>query len=173
MERLKATLSRFAGEPDRQPDVLVAARGLDAARADLDRATADVEKAQVRAPIAGTVLSINARPGEKPGAQGIMHLGDLSRMKAEVEIHQSRIGRIAPGAAVTMTADALDEPLTGVVARIGLEVARQTLVDVTPAANTDARVVKATVALDPRSTERARRFINLQVTARIAVAPTP
>jgi HlyD family secretion protein len=119
------------------------------------------------------VLSINTRPGEKPGPQGIMHLGDLSRMKAEVEIHQSRIGQVSPGAAVAMTADALGAPIKGIVSRIGLEVARQTLVDATPAANTDARVVKVTVALDAESAERARRFINLQVTARIAVAPAP
>jgi HlyD family secretion protein len=173
VERLRATLSRFAGDPDAQPDVLVAARGLDAARADLQRANADMEKAQVRAPIAGTVLSISARPGEKPGSQGIMHLGDLSRIKAEVEVHQSQIGKVAPGAAVTMTADALQAALNGTVSRIGLEIGRQALVDVTPAANTDARVVKVTVALDPESAERARRFINLQVTARIAVAPVP
>ncbi len=43
---------------------------LDAARADLARAEADVEKAYVRAPLAATVLSISVRPGEKPGAQG-------------------------------------------------------------------------------------------------------
>lgn len=53
------------------------------------------------------------------------------------------------------------------VARVGLEVARQTLLDPSPAAATDARVVKVTVDLDADSSTRARRLTNLQATARI------
>lgn len=172
-ERLRATLSRFSGDIDSQPDVVVAARNLDSARADLSRATADLDKAYVRAPIDATVLSVSARPGEKPGAAGIMNLGDISRMKVEVEIYQTMIGRVRLGAPVEITAEALPKPLTGKVTRIGLEVARQTLVDSSPAANTDARVVKVSVSLDAASAEIARRITNLQVTARIAAGPPP
>lgn len=172
-ERLRATLSRFSGDIDNQPDVVVAARNLDSARADLDRATADLDKAYVRAPIDATVLSISARPGEKPGQQGIMNLGDIERMKVEVEIYQTMIGRVTLGAPVEITAEALPKPLAGKVSRIGLEVAKQTLVDSSPAANTDARVVKVSVALDAASAEIARRITNLQVTARIAAGPLP
>ncbi|HRE19675.1 MAG TPA: HlyD family efflux transporter periplasmic adaptor subunit, partial [Rhabdaerophilum sp.] len=121
-ERLRATLSRFSGDIDAQPDVVVAARNLDSARADLDRATADLDKAYVRAPIDATVLSISARPGEKPGLQGIMNLGDIEHMKVEVEIYQTMIGRVTLGAPVEITAEALPKPLAGKVSRIGLEV---------------------------------------------------
>lgn len=172
-ERLRATLSRFSGEINNQPDVVVAARNLDSARADLDRATADLDKAYVRAPLDATVLSISARPGEKPGQQGIMNLGDIEHMKVEVEIYQTMIGRVALGAPVEITAEALPKPLAGKVSRIGLEVAKQTLVDSSPAANTDARVVKVSVALDAPSAEIARRITNLQVTARIAAGSAP
>jgi HlyD family secretion protein len=55
------------------------------------------------------------------------------------------------------------------VTRIGLEVGRQSLVDATPAANTDARVVRVQAALDDESSKLAQRFTNLQVTARIMV----
>ena len=57
--------------------------------------------------------------------------------------------------------------------RVGLEVGRQTLVDASPAAHTDARVVKVRVALDPASSQIAQRFTNLQVTARIATRSEP
>lgn len=171
VERLRATLSRFGqAEPDNQPDVRVALSNVDQARADLARATADIEKAYVRAPVDSTVLAIVARPGEKPGPSGILKLGDIDRMKAEVEIYQSMIGRVSAGAAVELHAEALPEPLRGTVARIGLEVGRQTLLDAGPAANTDARVVRVTVALDRPSADLARRFTNLQVTARIAAS---
>lgn len=169
VERARATLSRYGShDDDRQTDVLVAARNVDAAKADLARALADLDKASVRAPLTGTVLTIHVRPGEKPGAFGLMNLGDIERMNAEVEVYQSQIRRVALGDPVELTAEALAQPLRGVVTRIGLEVGRQTLIDPNPAAHTDARVVKVTVALDPESSGLAQRFTNLQVTARIA-----
>jgi hypothetical protein len=50
-------------------------------------------------------------------------------------------------------------------------VLRQTLTDASPAANTDTRVVRAVVELDAASAAIAARFANLQVAARVAVAP--
>jgi HlyD family secretion protein len=169
VERARATLSRYSGDLDAQADVRVADRNLDAARVDLDRALVDVEKSQVRAPMAGTILSIQVRPGEKPGALGILNIGDLATMTVEVEVYQTQIGRIDIGQPVEVTAESLPGRLAGTVRRIGLEVGRQSLVDATPAANTDARVVKVTVELDPASSALARRFTNLQVIARITV----
>lgn len=173
VERLKATLSRFAGEIGAQPDVVVAARTLASARADLERALADVDKAHVRAPLAATVLTIHVQPGEKPGALGIMNIGNIAQMKADVEVYQTQIGLVAPGDPVEITAEALRSPLKGTVNRIGLEVGRQSLLDATPAANTDARVVKVTVTLDAASSAAASRFTNLQVIARIQVGRQP
>jgi HlyD family secretion protein len=170
VEAARATLSRFErSDIDAQPDVVVASRNLEAARADLVRAERDLERAFIRAPIAGTVLTVHIRPGEKPGAKGIMNLGDLTSMTAELEVYQTQIGLVAAGDEITVSADALPHALHGTVTRIGLEVARQTLTDASPAANTDARVVKVYARLDPESSAVARRFTNLQVVGRIAV----
>jgi HlyD family secretion protein len=171
VERLKATLMRYGEDLDSQADIVVARRNLDAAQADLARARADLDKTVVRAPIAATVLSIAAYPGERPGTAGLMNLGDIDHMNAEIEVYQAQIGLVRVGARVEVTAEALGQPLTGEVTRIGLEVGRQTVTDPSPAANTDARVVKVTVQLDPASSQRAARFSNLQVLARIAAAP--
>jgi HlyD family secretion protein len=174
IERARATLSRYgSGDIDDQTDVIVAARNVDAAKADLARAVADLDRAYVHAPLTGTVLTVHVRPGEKPGAQGLMNLGDIEQMNAEVEVYQTQIGRVAPGDPVEMTAEALPQPLRGVVTRVGLEVGRQNFIDATPAANTDARVVKVRVALEPESSRLAQRFTNLQVTARIATRSEP
>lgn len=173
VERLKATLSRYAGEVETQPDVVVAARNLAAALAEQERAAADLEKAYVRAPVAATVLTIHVRPGEKPGTLGIMNIGNIAEMKADVEIYQTQIGQVKVGDPVEITAEALAKPLHGRVSRIGLEVGRQTLIDANPAANTDARIVKVSVTLDQPSSEAASRYTNLQVLARIAVGRQP
>lgn len=174
VERLTATLSRYDNaKPEEQPDVIVATRNLDAAKADLVRAEQDLEKAYIRASRAGTVLTIHVRPGEKPGAKGVLNMGDIEHMTAEIEVYQTQIGRVAVGDAVDVTAEALGAPLKGEVSKVGLEVSRQTVVDPSPAANTDARVVKVDVRLDPASSARAKRFTNLQVTGRITIKEQP
>lgn len=174
VEKLRATLSRYGEGPiERQADVMVAQRNLEVAEAELGRAEAELDKAYVRSPIAATVLSIANRPGERPSSGGMMNLGALDRMKVEVEVYQSRIAGVQLGQSVEVTAEALPQPLRGKVSRIGLEVGRQALVDATPAANTDARVIKVWASLDAPSTAVAARFINLQVTARIATGDAP
>lgn len=169
VQRARAQLSRYgSGRLEDQADVLVAERNVDTAKADLARALADLDKAYVRAPITGTVLTVHVRPGEKAGTQGLMNLGNLEQMTAEVEVYQTQIGRVALGNPVEVMAEALPQPLKGRVTRIGLEVGRQTAVDADPAANTDARVVRVTAALEPDASRLARRLTNLQVTARIS-----
>ncbi len=166
--KARATLARFdVADMETQADVVLATRNVESAKAELVRAEADLEKAYIRAPTDGTVLTINTRAGEKPGTQGIMTFGNIDEMMAEIEIYQTLIGVVAVGDPVTIVADALPHPLHGKVTRIGLEVGRQTLTETTPAANTDARVVKVYVNLDPTSTALARPFTNLQVTGRI------
>jgi HlyD family secretion protein len=171
VERAQATLSRFdeRNAAGRQ-DVIVAEKRAQASETELARAERDLEKAYIRAPVSGTVLAIENRIGERPAASGIATMADLSVMIAEVEIYQSSIAAIALGQDVRLESDALNEPLKGRVSWIGLEVKKQSVIDSTPAANTDARVVEVQVTLDPASNAKARSFTNLQVTARIATA---
>ena len=166
--RAEATLARFAAlAVDAQPDVAVANRNVDAAKAELARARMDLGRAEVRAPIAGTILDIHVTPGQRPPAQGIMEMGDTGQMMAEVEIWQDRISAVAPGQPVEIVADALGQTLSGKVDRIGLTVGRQGLISDDAAANSDARVIRILVALDAASSVVAARFTNLEAVARI------
>lgn len=171
LDRARAVLSRYEGAEDGlQPDVRLAERELDAARADAVRAARDLDKARVVTPSAGTILSLNARIGERPGAGGLATLADIARMTVVLEVYQTDIRRVALGRAVRIRAEALGEDvLTGSVGRIGLEVGRQTLVASDPAANTDARVVEVTVVLDAPSSELAARLTGLEVTGVIEI----
>lgn len=168
VQKAQATLARFASaKVDQQPDVIVATRNLEAAEADLARATNDLTRAAVLAPISGVVLDLHARAGERPPALGIMDMGDTDHMMAEVEIYQDRIAAIAVGQAVELVAGALGQTLQGRVQSIGLTVGRQGLVSDDTAANTDARVITVMVELDAASSAIAARFTNLEVVARI------
>ena len=172
--KAEATLARFTTVAlDDQPDVVVARRNLQAAQADLDRARRDIGRAEVLAPIIGTVLDITATPGARPPAEGIMLIGDTSVMMAEAEIWQDRISQVAVGQPVELASTALGRTFHGRVQSIGLIVGRQGLVADDTAANTDARVVRIMVALDVASSTQAAGFTNLEVIARIDTRPDP
>jgi HlyD family secretion protein len=166
--KAEAVLARYAAVAvEEQPDVIVAARNLDAVKADLTRARRDLARADVRAPITGTVLNIHATPGERPPSEGIMEMGNTDQMMAEVEIYQDRIVQVQPGQPVELVSTALGQTFQGKVEFIGLTVGRQGLVSDDTAANTDARVIRVTVELDAASSKIASRFTNLEVIARI------
>lgn len=166
--RAEATLARFAALAiDEQPDVVVAARNVAAAEAELARARMDLGRAEVRAPIAGTILDIHATPGQRPPNEGIMEMGATDQMMAEVEIWQDRIAAVAPGQPVEILSDALGRSLSGRVDSIGLTVGRQGLISGDAAANSDARVIRVLVALEAASSAVAARYTNLEAVARI------
>ena len=166
--RAQATLTRFSAVAlDDQPDVIVASRNVDAARADLERARLDMARSEVVAPIAGTILDIHVTPGQRPPAGGIMDMGDTAQMMAEVEVWQDRISAVRPGQPVELAAASLGATLQGRVDSIGLTVGRQGLISDDAAENKDARVIRVLVALDAASSSLAARFTNLEVIARI------
>lgn len=166
--RAEATLARFATVAlEDQPDVVVASRNVEAGKAELARATLDLQRAMVVAPIAGTILEINATSGQRPPADGIMEMGDTGQMMAEVEVWQDRITTVLPGQPVELVSPVLGKPLQGRVDFVGLTVGRQGLISDDAAENKDARVIRVLVALDPASSAIAARFTNLEVIARI------
>ena len=169
--RAEATLARYTAVAlEAQPDVTVAERNLAAAKASLARAELDLTRALVVAPITGTVLDVIATPGGKPSAEGILTMGDVGQMMAEAEIWQDRIGLVKPGQGVRLLSRAFAAPLTGRVERVGLTVGRQGMISDDSAANTDARVVKVLVALDPVASQQAAGFTDLEVIAHIDTA---
>lgn len=166
--RAEATLTRFSSLAlEDQPDVIVAVRNVDAARADLERTRLDLARSEVVAPIAGTILDIHATPGQRPPAGGIMDMGDTGQMMAEVEVWQDRISAVRPGQPVELVSASLGTTLQGRVDGIGLTVGRQGLISDDAAENKDARVIRVLVALDAASSMHAARFTNLEVIARI------
>lgn len=174
IEKARATLSRYAPNSEGvQADIAVAEANLQAARAELAQAERDIEKAHVRAPIAGTVLDIHVSPGERPGSDGVLDLGDTTQMTIEAEVYQTMIGRVAIGDPVVASAAAISGDLVGQVSAIGLEISRQSITSDDPAANTDARVVDVIVDLDAASSAKAQRLTNLQVVTRIDAGLRP
>lgn len=172
LDRLRASLTRHQRGPDGlQVDIAVATAELAAAEAAVAQAHRDLDRARVLAPRNGSIIEVAARAGERPSADGLLRMGDTAQMEAELEVFQTMAPRVALGQSVSLVSGVLgDEPLVGTVSRIGTLVGRQSVTADDPAANTDARVLLVTVALDAASSARAARYVHLEVVARIVVA---
>ena len=82
---------------------------LNIARTELWAAEAAREKLSIRAPIAGTVLQVNAKPGEMavPSAtQPLVLMGDISGLRVRAELDERDFGEIRVGQAVSVRPDA-------------------------------------------------------------------
>lgn len=164
----RATLDKIAEV--RPVDVQVAQAEVDSAIAAVKRAKADLATAYIRAPQAGQILKIHARPGETISSEaGIADLGQTQQMYAIAEVYESDVQRLRPGQKATITSTALADELQGTVEQVGLQVLRQDVINADPSANIDARVVEVKVRLDEASSRKVAEFSNLQVTVEIAV----
>ncbi|MEH0071132.1 HlyD family efflux transporter periplasmic adaptor subunit [Pannonibacter sp. Pt2-lr] len=172
LDRLRASLTRHQPGPDgQQVDIAVATADLAAAEAAVEQARRDLDRARVLAPRDGSIIEVAARAGERPAADGLLRMGETARMEAELEVFQTMVPRVEVGQSVSLTSGVLgSEPLSGVVSRIGTLVGRQNITADDPAANTDARILLVTVALDEASSVRAARYVHLEVIARISAA---
>lgn len=138
---------------------------VEVARARAQAAQAELDLSIVRAPIAGRVLEIHARPGERVGAAGILELGRTDAMVAVAEVYETDVTRVAVGQRARIQSPALAAPLSGVVERIGLKIGKQDLLDADPVARTDARVVEVEIRIE--GGQDVSGLTNLQVKVEI------
>lgn len=133
-------------------------------RADLARDRSELDKATIRAPFAGTVFKIHAHPGDRVGDDGILDIGDSSRMGVIAEVYQSDRPGIALGQGARISADGFPgRSLTGRVVEISRQVSRQTVFSGEAGENLDRRVIEVRIGLGPEATAVASTINYLQV----------
>ncbi|MBD2330012.1 biotin/lipoyl-binding protein [Alkalinema sp. FACHB-956] len=162
-----STLDRIAEV--RPVDVQAAQAEVAQAQAAVTKAQADLEQAYVIAPQDGVILKIYTYAGERIGTEGVVDIGRTQQMTALVEVYESDVKRLEVGQSATVTSEAIEGELTGKVSEIGRKVLRQNVINTDPSANTDSRVIEVRITLDDRSTAKAEKFTNSQVTAKIAL----
>jgi len=129
---------------------------------------ADLADSELKSPIDGTVLKLNARVGERPNADGVLEVGASQSMEALIEVYESDINRIAVGDPVTLVSEngGFDGSLRGRVERISPQVRQREVLSTNPTGDADARIVEVQVALDRASASRVARLAGLKVIAR-------
>jgi HlyD family secretion protein len=153
----------------RPEDLALAEAELAAADAAVVRAEAEAALARLRAPIAGTILRVIARSGERAGTEGVLEIADLSRMDIVADVYETDLSRLRLGAPaeVLVPGEATRFPAT--VREIGWQVRRNTQATTDPVAAVDARTVEVRLALAPEAAEALARRSNMQV--QVAIRP--
>ena len=160
-----------SGELDnRETDLLKLQGDRNEAWAEREKLKAELLLTELRAPIAGTVLKLHARVGERPTEAGVLELGASNRMQAVVEVYESDIDRVRLGQSVSLISEngGYQGALTGEVIRISPQVRQRSVLSTDPTGDADARVVEVRVALDPSDSQRVRDLTGLKVIARLA-----
>lgn len=163
----KATLNQIAEV--RPVDVQAAQAEVKQANAAVRRAQAELNEAEIRAPIGGTILEIHTKSGEAIAEAGIMNLGGTNQMEVVAEVYQSDIDTIYNGQVATITSDAFAGELQGTVRQIGQQVSQQKVFSNQPGENLDRRVVEVRIHLNAADSRRVANLTNLQV--QVAIQP--
>lgn len=133
-------------------------------RADLARNRSELAKATILAPFSGTVFKVYAHPGDKVGDDGILDIGDSSRMGVIAEVYQTDRPGIALGQKAVISAEGFPgKQMNGTVVEIARQVSRQTVFTGEAGENLDRRVVEVKIGLGPEATAVASYINYLQV----------
>lgn len=154
---------------EEKKDELVKLQGhLREAQAQRQGLQVDLADSELRAPLAGTVLKIHSRAGERPGNDGVLELGAGDQMEAVAEVYESDINRVKLGQTVTLVSEngGFSGSLQARVIRISPQVRQRAVLSTDPTGDADARVVEVRLALDPADASQVRDLAGLKVIAR-------
>jgi HlyD family secretion protein len=101
-------------------DLKAAEISVQQAQLSLEAAQATLAQAQLRAPMAGTILTVDVSVGQQVGAgTSAATMADLSQLELTINVAEVDVGKIRLGQKAEVTVDALpDKTFTGTVSRV-------------------------------------------------------
>jgi HlyD family secretion protein len=138
------------------------------AEAEVIRARKQLQAAEIRAPLDGTLIKIYSWPGMKESSDGLALIGRTGQMQVWAQVFQSDVPRLRKGQGATVkpeTGDFTGTMRANLDSIVGLVSARDLFAT---NANNDvnARVVLVKLNLDPADRNRVERLSGLNVTVR-------
>ena len=163
-KQIKETQAKLNSIAEVRPvDVQLAQTEIESAIANLNRAKTELEAAYIRAPMAGQIIKIHTRVGEKIDKEGIADFAQTNKMMAVAEVYQTDISKVKLGQKAIITSQGFPGKLQGTVQQIGLQVNRQNVFSDQPGENLDSRIVEVKIRLTPEDSKKVSSLTNLQV----------
>jgi HlyD family secretion protein len=129
-------------------------------------ATEDLTRAELRAPLAGTILTIRAWPGERTDGV-VAEMADLTHLDAVAEIYERDMPRVKAGQKATVRVPGMEKTFTGTVREPGYQVMKNDVNGTDPLADRDNRVVETRITLEG-DTASLRHLLHMRVDVSIA-----
>ena len=139
-----------------EPDKDIAAANVEQTRAQVEQDKTMLELLQVRAPVDGTILQVNVRPGEYVstfGGQSLILMGNLQPLHVRVNVDEEDLPRLklhAPARA-KIRGDARQEEVPLSFVRLEPYVVPKTSLTGVNTERVDTRVVQVIYAVDPNN----------------------
>ena len=154
----------------RPQDIQLAQAEVKSAKSSVEQAKAEQELTILKSPITGTVLKVNAKPGEMITTEGIMEIGKTNQMYVVAEVYQTDIKKVRLGQKAIISSTALPRKFKGTVTEIGLLVDRQKILNINPGADTDRRIVEVKIRINELEDNKLiMGLTNLQVDVAIQI----
>ena len=157
----------------RPVEIQVAQAEVQTTIAALKRAETSLARAYIRAPIAGQILKIYTRIGEKQSTKGIAELAQTDMMIAIAEVYQTDIEKVRTGQNVRITSQAFTGELQGTVSNIDSQVSQQKVFSNQPGENVDRRIIEVKIRIQNSDRTRISGLTNLQVQTTIQTPNPP
>ena len=128
----------------------------------------DLFNSQLRSPIEGFILGINARVGERPKTDGVLEIGSSQNMEALIEVYESDINRVYISQNVELRSEngGFNKILKGKVIRISPQVKQRRVLSTDPTGDADSRVIEVLVKLNKESINLVQNYTGMKVIAK-------
>ncbi|RAM49868.1 MAG: hypothetical protein C6Y22_20350 [Hapalosiphonaceae cyanobacterium JJU2] len=171
-EQIKQAKSTLVSISEVRPtDVQAAQAQVEYSIAAVKQAQANLNLSYIRSPINGQVLKINTWPGENIMSEGILELGQTTKMMAVAEVNEDDIGKVRLGQKVTITSNygAFPGKLQGNVINVGKKISKQNVLDTDPSAEMDTRIVEVKIRLTPKDSKLVSGLTYAKVVVKINI----
>jgi HlyD family secretion protein len=125
---------------------------------------------ELRSPVDGYVLKINAKVGERPSQSGVMEIGNSDIMEAVLQVDEGDIKNIKVGMPVKISSEngAFATDLKATVNQVGIKVESRKLISNNPNSDTDQedRVIEVRATLSGDSSRKVRDLVGVKVLGR-------
>ena len=125
---------------------------------------------ELRSPVDGYVLKINAKVGERPSESGVMEIGNSDIMEAVLQVDEGDIKNIKVGMPVNISSEngAFATDLKATVNQVGIKVESRKLISNNPNSDTDQedRVIEVRATLSSDSSGKVRDLVGVKVLGR-------
>lgn len=129
---------------------------------------AELDNTQIVAPIAGTILKILTRPGERIGDKGLLEMADLTELDVVAEVYEADLLRVKAGQSGCIDAVGFKRSYRAEVRELGFLVRKNDINDTDPLADRDNRIIEVRLTMEPDAVADLQHQIFRQVSVRIA-----